>query len=164
MLQDVHIELSLAGEPREREVAAPYVPDPRLVLVALVRQVQLRVERVGEVQPDLELARLQLSLESQQPLAVSPCGRTDRELAAELLGHLLPQADRRLVVHAVVGQEAQLRAQLLVRQSLHADHQPTARTIKGIPGVEEGVYALPSPEVEVADAEVSSIGVGQRVL
>jgi len=51
-----------------------------------------------------------------------------------------------------------------LRQTLHADEEPTLGTLAARPIVYEAVYSLPAAQVEVADAEVRALAKGKRFL
>ncbi len=130
---DLGVELSLEAQPGEGKVAAAEVTDDGSDGFLAMCQIQLRVQRVAGVELDYELSGFQLKLEPLQTLLVGLRRSADGQLSAELLGHLLLEAERGLVVHAVIWREPYLRAQLVVRQLLHTDQQPAARALRRVP-------------------------------
>ena len=163
VVEHVDVELALTGQPGLREVAAAQIPDHRVGRVGPEQQVELGVQRMPEKQLHHDLPRPYLPRQPPQARLVLVGRGAERQLLPELLGQLLLQPQRRLVVERrPVGRQAPGRPQLLVRQPLHADEDAAAAAFAAGPALDVVVYRPPAPKIEIPDAEVGPVGHAHR--
>ncbi len=85
--------------------------------------------------------------------------RADHELGAELLRQTAFQPDDGLIAHlVVVRQEAVSFAQVVLWQALHADKEAALPVGTARPAVNQPIDGLPPAKVEVAYAEIRTLG------
>ena len=103
-------------EAREREVAAAEVADDGVDGIGAEKKIELGVKRMTEKQFDDKLPRPELRGQTTQTRLVGIGRNSERQLAAELLGQPLLQAQGRLVVELVIVlSQTESGAQLVLR-------------------------------------------------
>jgi hypothetical protein len=116
VVEDVHVELALVGKAREREVAAAEVADDGVDGIGAEQQVKLGMKRMAEEEFHHKLPCLQLSGQTTQTRLVGIGWNSEGQLAAELLGQPLLQAQGRVVVELVIAlSQTESGAQLVLR-------------------------------------------------
>ena len=161
LVEHVDVQLALAGQPGEGEVAAAEIPHHRGYRIVAEAEIQLGVERMPQKQLDRHRARPQLPDQPPQRRLVGVGRHSQEQLAAELLGELPLEPQRRAVVDAPLVERVERVPQLIVRQPLHADQD--ARLPAGLPPPLHAAVDVPPPaQIEVAHAEVGPLGQLQR--
>jgi hypothetical protein len=122
-------------------------------------QVELRVKPVSEEKLDYNLLGFELGAESSQSGFIGIVGRTEYQLRPEFLRDTLSQPLCCLRIE-FVGRisETECFTQFILRHARHADNQPTASPVAPLPRPNELIDELPTPQVEIADAEIRSMG------
>ena len=123
-------------------------------------EVELRVEGVAQEQFDDYLAGADLADEATEASLVSVSGCADGELTAEFLGEAFTEADGGLVVDVGIAlDEAVGVMQFMFGKALHADEETATGAVLAGPGLDLLVELTPPTEVQVADAEIATVGI-----
>ena len=165
-VEHVDVELAVAAQAGEREVARPEEADRREVVVArLVAEVELRVEPVSGVELDRDLALPELPREQPEAALDGVALESERELLLELLRELAFEADGLAHVGPVaVPVQPQSVFELPGLAAVHAHDDAALVFWTTAEVVDVRAYALPSSQVEVPDAEICSVRPVQRAL
>jgi hypothetical protein len=146
------------GQTGEGEIAASDEAGHGVVGVPPVDQVELGVQRVGEVDLDEEFLAAKLAGELSQGGLVGVGGHTEGDLSAEVFGEpaFLPQ--RGLVVQRIFTlSNPQGATKLLGGRDLHPYQEPTTLAIASRPSLHVVREVAPAAQIEVADAEVGAL-------
>ena len=85
MVHHIDVKLSLHGQARKGQVAAPHKPDFRIYRVRPVQQIQFCVQRVAQEKFNDHLSRPNLTRQPAQPRLIGIIRHAKRELGAEFV-------------------------------------------------------------------------------
>ena len=123
------------------------------------------MKRVTQEQLYNDLLASDLFRQPSQAGLILRGGHSISKLFAEFLCQGLLEPDGLLVVDLFpVAKLLKRFAELVFGQSLHADQEPAAVAFASGPSLDEAVDSFPTPEIEVADAEVGAIRYLYRLL
>ena len=164
VVHHVHVQFALVGKAGKGQIAAAQIADGRIDGIGAEEKVELGVQWVTHKQLDDDLLGLDLSGKPAQARFVVVGRHPQRQLVPELLRQSLLQPKGGWIVDAAVAlDDAEGLPQFVLGKPLHT-HQQSA-TVAGAAGplLDVAVNGLPSPKVEIAYAEVASVGNLQRV-
>ena len=164
VVEDIDVQLALARQPGEGEVAAAHKAGDGIIGIGAVQQVQFGVQLVAQEQLDDEPAASQFPAEAAQACLVLVRGRADEQLLAKLLRHAGFEAHDGSLVHLLRSLEAENLAQFVFRLLLHADQQAAAALLVALPALHQAIDGAPAAQVEIADAEIGALGYPERIL
>jgi len=101
VVEDIDVQLALATQPGEGEIAAPKESHSGVIDVVAMEEVQLGVKRLAQEQPDLHFAGTKLPNESAKAPFIGIGGGTEGQLVAELLSNAALQTRCGLKVNAL---------------------------------------------------------------
>lgn len=164
VIEHVHIEFALVREAGECEIAAAEIASDGIIRVFAETEIELGVERMSKEEFDDQLAGLQLCRQTAQSRLVFVCGRAESQLLTEFSGKLAFGADDGLIADfALVWKEAVGFAQIILRQALHPNKQPTLMTFAAWPVLDQRIDFLPAAKIEIADGKIRMVGNYERL-
>ena len=159
MIQHINIELAMARQTGEREVAAADEAGDGVVGIVAKQQVKLGVQRVGEKELDHDLSGTKLAGKTAQASFILPCRDAQSDLLAQMGGKLSFESAGGGVVDqaGLIALTVQL-TDFLMRRSLHADQHPAHLARRRVPRRDQVVNGLPAPQVQIAHAKIGAPG------
>ena len=175
VVPELRIQLAVSGKAAEREIARPHDGHDRVRGVRrTVGQIELRMERMPQMELHADLALAQLPPERPQGLFVRRRRNAKRQLAAEVVRDLPPPFSDTFGIDGRTVKPVHL-ADDLRRRTMHADKEPADAAngrFAALPVHLEDLTAgevfhirrdlLPAAQIEVSRAEVSPLDPGIR--